>query len=384
MLPCKLLTPHSYRTCRMNEEKAIDRKAAGEAEQAARQGGSALDYSSSSSPPTMSKVPFRSRPRNSSDGSANHGAEAIARSEHGEPQFDVVTTVSYEESLHTRKGRRSSSTAQPWTREEDANLSRGYQKYGFQWTAIAKDGELGLAHRTGAQVRDRFRMKYPIVYQSSVPLPLPDAGQSITASRKASASRPSTRGSASGSSAGITSYSTMDPYYGTSLSALQQHPFTLRDPSTLRHSGASPPFIQVPPASYAVPSLSSQGSSPGTPATALSDRFSMLNAQPLPDPDRDSLATASASVSGSSEHGEHDGNDVPADPEEVRHLSILGLLNDVSGESRDDSDRLPSFKYALDGDWEPPSVDNGAGVILPPLMLGWDDLGGVKPMFELE
>lgn len=51
-----------------------------------------------------------------------------------------------------------------WTDIEDDHLEKGYKKYGFSWTRIAKDPELDLAHRTGPQVRDRFRTKFPALY----------------------------------------------------------------------------------------------------------------------------------------------------------------------------------------------------------------------------
>lgn len=51
-----------------------------------------------------------------------------------------------------------------WTDVEDEHLEKGYKKYGFSWTRIAKDPELDLAHRTGPQVRDRFRTKFPGLY----------------------------------------------------------------------------------------------------------------------------------------------------------------------------------------------------------------------------
>lgn len=54
-----------------------------------------------------------------------------------------------------------------WTEREDADLATGYQKHGYQWTAISKDITLNLAHRTGPQVRDRFRLKYPELYTNA-------------------------------------------------------------------------------------------------------------------------------------------------------------------------------------------------------------------------
>lgn len=51
-----------------------------------------------------------------------------------------------------------------WTAAEDAGLELGYQKYGMCWTAISQDPEAGLLHKTGAQVRDRFRTKFSDKY----------------------------------------------------------------------------------------------------------------------------------------------------------------------------------------------------------------------------
>lgn len=51
-----------------------------------------------------------------------------------------------------------------WTDAEDADLEKGYQKYGFSWTKILHDQALNLSHKTGAQVRDRFRTRFPSLY----------------------------------------------------------------------------------------------------------------------------------------------------------------------------------------------------------------------------
>ena len=61
-----------------------------------------------------------------------------------------------------------------WTEAEDEYLAEGYRKHGFQWTLIAKDPDLVLSHRTGPQIRDRFRLKYRDLYLSDVALPLPE------------------------------------------------------------------------------------------------------------------------------------------------------------------------------------------------------------------
>ena len=67
-----------------------------------------------------------------------------------------------------------------WTNEEDTNLANGYRKHGFQWTAIAKDPELSLAHRTGPQIRDRFRIKHPEIYKQSGPMPLLEVSSDVS------------------------------------------------------------------------------------------------------------------------------------------------------------------------------------------------------------
>ena len=52
-----------------------------------------------------------------------------------------------------------------WTDAEDADLVKGYQKYGFQWSLVARDPSLTFSNRTGAHVRDRFRLKFPDIYR---------------------------------------------------------------------------------------------------------------------------------------------------------------------------------------------------------------------------
>ena len=51
-----------------------------------------------------------------------------------------------------------------WTEVEDAELEKGHQKHGFSWTKILHDPSLNLAHKTGAQIRDRFRTRFPSLY----------------------------------------------------------------------------------------------------------------------------------------------------------------------------------------------------------------------------
>lgn len=60
----------------------------------------------------------------------------------------------------------------PWTPEEDAALLQGVSKYGFQWTDIHKDTELGLSHRRATDLRDRVRNLYPDGYKHAEARPL--------------------------------------------------------------------------------------------------------------------------------------------------------------------------------------------------------------------
>ena len=60
----------------------------------------------------------------------------------------------------------------PWTKEEDAALLQGVQQYGFQWTDIHKDAELGLNHRRATDLRDRVRNLYPDGYKHAEARPL--------------------------------------------------------------------------------------------------------------------------------------------------------------------------------------------------------------------
>ena len=60
--------------------------------------------------------------------------------------------------------KRKRNPKRPWTDAEDADLALGFRKHGFQWTATAKDPDLCLSNRTGPQIRDRFRSRYPDLY----------------------------------------------------------------------------------------------------------------------------------------------------------------------------------------------------------------------------
>lgn len=59
-----------------------------------------------------------------------------------------------------------------WTAFEDEALMKGLAKYGFQWTAIHSDAELGLSHRRSTDIRDRVRTKFPDAYRHAATAPL--------------------------------------------------------------------------------------------------------------------------------------------------------------------------------------------------------------------
>lgn len=67
-------------------------------------------------------------------------------------------------------GKRAKKARRVWTVEEDVALVNGYRQYGFQWCQMVKDTSLKFVDRTGPQVRDRFRQKFPELYaQQSAP-----------------------------------------------------------------------------------------------------------------------------------------------------------------------------------------------------------------------
>ncbi len=51
-----------------------------------------------------------------------------------------------------------------WTESEDAALDIGFKKYGFQWNLMLKDDTLHFDGRSGGQIRDRFRLRFPDLY----------------------------------------------------------------------------------------------------------------------------------------------------------------------------------------------------------------------------
>jgi hypothetical protein len=214
--------------------------------------------------------------------------------------------------------------AHPWTKEEDVGLAKGYRKYGFQWTIISQDPEFGLHNRTGKQVRDRFRIKFPAHYQSSIPIPLTEKEKQKT---KANAEEPMAKAPAG----------------------------RLKESS---QSVSEASFHTAPRAA-------------GTVAETTSDHGLWSVTKRLEDEEKQISADARNSPSERSRQSSIVGD-------ERGHLGIPGLLNDEE-EEYEQVGRLPAVKFPFD-DWQD---ENGAAssVILPPLL--WEDMA-TRPMFELE
>ena len=52
-----------------------------------------------------------------------------------------------------------------WTEQEDTELDKGFQLYGFQWHLMLKDPTLNFDQRSCGQIRDRFRLRFPDMYK---------------------------------------------------------------------------------------------------------------------------------------------------------------------------------------------------------------------------
>jgi hypothetical protein len=74
-------------------------------------------------------------------------------------QIQPTSVTSFPQGKPARRGRRS------FTEEEDNALWKGYHTYGTSWSQIAKDPV--LKNRKGTDLRDRFRNRYPDLYEVS-------------------------------------------------------------------------------------------------------------------------------------------------------------------------------------------------------------------------
>ena len=336
----------------MNEEKAIERQAAEDYLKASKPDDDLSSPESGVSPdPKLQTSSEKRRVLRSAEDDVQ-SAEKTPSSplSPASSDFNIFTPNNFNNFNKRALCRvKKQGTGHPWTADEDADLSKGYQKYGFQWTTIAKDKELCLSHRTGAQVRDRFRMKYPIVYQSSVPLPLPDA------TKRPSRARPDRKSP-------IVLSARAKPSSNTPTQLMFIINGSVNPPNSITSKASVVSTARN--VSYAQRSLS-EAQAPSTPA--IVDRFAGLDVQPLPDPvgdgDGQSDSASSADLSATQRSRQSS-----AEAEEARHLSILGLLNEESGQGS----RLPPFKYSFDH-WSTGSVT------LPPLH--WEE---VCPEFPLK
>ena len=77
-----------------------------------------------------------------------------------------------------------------WTQQEDTELDKGFQLYGFQWNLMLKDPALNFDQRSCGQIRDRFRLRFPDMYkqQDSTAPPM----ENRTFSKKKQSERAST------------------------------------------------------------------------------------------------------------------------------------------------------------------------------------------------
>ncbi|KAL8655101.1 MAG: hypothetical protein Q9226_003177 [Calogaya cf. arnoldii] len=106
--------------------------------------------------------------------------------------------LGYDDNPRNRNPERQSQKDEPqqskrkpkhlWSQEEDESLVEGYQKHGFSWKDIANDPMLALENRTGTQIRDRFRKRFPELY-GDAPVPSKESqhdsnGAAITPEQK--------------------------------------------------------------------------------------------------------------------------------------------------------------------------------------------------------
>ena len=245
-----------------------------------------------------------------------------------------------------------------WTSEEDSNLVKGHQKYGFQWTLISQDSEIDLGHRKGSQIRDRFRLKFPELYQNAAPPPKPKGVQKQQTAKpepkvkrepkgklKAKAKKNMDkergkkryRGQILESHLGTINRSQRESNFNTNPLPRSPEPYTVRpyepDPSPELHDGQQDSLLE--PQRKAIPGPYIPSRSPGTEAHSSDDES------------KQSFAP----------------------PDCARHPGIPGLLN---YEDEEVSRRAP---VRDSDDW------TSGGLTLPPLQ--WEDLGP-RPLFEVD
>lgn len=76
-----------------------------------------------------------------------------------------------------------------WTDIEDAELDKGFKKYGYRWNLMVKDKSLHFEGRSGGQIRDRFRLRFPDMYSQQESCPAPKKQSKTSSSGKPVASQ---------------------------------------------------------------------------------------------------------------------------------------------------------------------------------------------------
>ncbi|MCJ1404203.1 hypothetical protein MMC11_007428 [Xylographa trunciseda] len=239
-----------------------------------------------------------------------------------------------------------------WTKDEDDNLIKGHKKYGFSWTAITKDPEMNLSHRLGAQVRDRFRLKFSELYQAATP----------STGKEKVKRQPRHK-------------STKDiPIVGNSLDTAP----SVRT-SKLHKTGSHVDALEGRKSSRAKPRHTPLSPKPYTLSAGTETAIGVLEHHCGQDSRHDSVRDIISELQEQPQgvfseilnYSDERSRQSSVTAEDARHLGILGLLND---EEEEDVSRLPPFKYPYE-DWGEDSVT------LPPLL--WEDMAA-RPMFDLE
>ncbi|KAL8660844.1 MAG: hypothetical protein Q9202_006171 [Teloschistes flavicans] len=101
---------------------------------------------------------------------------------------DAEPTLSKKEPQQPRRKPKHS-----WSTEEDEGLVKGYQKYGFCWKDISNDPTLPLSNRSGPQIRDRFRKRFPELY-GEIPPPSKEVPNLSNTATKTNTRDPSNTG----------------------------------------------------------------------------------------------------------------------------------------------------------------------------------------------
>ena len=303
-------------------------------------------------------------------------AEGLKTDQH-QPGIDFAS-VNTVENMAQSLAKKAEPTPPKWSGEDDQNLSRGFQKYGFHWTAISKDPELNLQDRSGPQLRDRFRVKFPIHYQSSVPIELPEQASGYDRDQ-----RPRRRAAPKGGTKVSLDSSTnlrwpKNNADGTQATASGQRSknMSIADIIKPTDSARTPRITRT-----SLPSMQSLcakvDAQPLPEPTGHGGTF--FDVQPLPEEGEDFDESEFDDMMSEDNDGDEQEGYVTGDEQDDndrRHLGISGLLNEPEAETTSKTKRLPPFKSTYD------DVQENWGqnaVTLPPLLLE-----AQRPMSELD